>query len=96
MPAMDVMPPSPPAPPSAPDRVDALLREAAVRIGREDAEPLLVHALGVDRAWLFAHATDPVAATDADRYRTLVARRQAGECLRNIDPPERNEWVRAQ
>ena len=76
---MDVTPPSPPAPPSAPDRVDALLREAAVRIGREDAEPLLVHALGVDRAWLFAHATDPVAATDADRYRTLVARRQAGE-----------------
>ena len=75
---MDVMPPSPPAPPSAPDRVDALLREAAVRIGREDAEPLLVHALGVDRAWLFAHATDPVAAADADRYRTLVARRQAG------------------
>ena len=73
------MPPSPPAPPSAPDRVDALLREAAVRIGREDAEPLLVHALGVDRAWLFAHATDPVAATDADRYRTLVARRRAGE-----------------
>ena len=74
---MDALPP-PPAPPPAPDRVDALLREAAARIGREDAEPLLIHALGVDRAWLFAHATDPVAAADADRYRALVARRQAG------------------
>ena len=44
---MDVTPPSPPAPPSAPDRVDSLLREAVTHIGREDAEPLLVHALGV-------------------------------------------------
>ena len=65
--------PPPPVPPPAPDRVDALLREAAARIGREDAEPLLIHALGVDRAWLFAHATDPVAAADADRYRAPAA-----------------------
>jgi len=55
------------------------LREAAARIGREDAEPLLVHALGVDRAWLFAHAADPVAAAEAAGYRALVARREAGE-----------------
>ena len=60
-------------------RVDALLREAATRIGREDAEPLLMHALGVDRAWLFAHAGDPVEAPEAGRYRALVARREAGE-----------------
>jgi len=60
-------------------RVDSLLREAAARIGREDAEPLLVHALRVDRAWLFAHAGDVVVAADADRYRALVARREAGE-----------------
>ncbi|HRF84486.1 MAG TPA: protein-(glutamine-N5) methyltransferase, release factor-specific, partial [Pseudoxanthomonas sp.] len=68
------------SPPSvAPVRVDALLREAAARIGREDAEPLLVHALGVDRAWLFAHAGDPVGSDAAGRYRALVARREAGE-----------------
>ncbi|AKC88166.1 SAM-dependent methyltransferase [Pseudoxanthomonas suwonensis] len=60
-------------------RLDALLREAAARIGRGDAEPLLVHALGVDRAWLFAHATDPVDAGAAGRFRALVERRAAGE-----------------
>ena len=63
----------------APDRPDALLREAAARIGREDAEPLLVHALGRDRAWLFAHATDPVAGEAATAFRALVERRAAGE-----------------
>lgn len=72
---MDAFPPTP----AGATRVDALLREAAARIGREDAEPLLVHALGVDRAWLFAHATDPISAAEADRCRLLVARRAAGE-----------------
>lgn len=66
--------PSPESP-----RVDQLLREAAARIGRKDAEPLLAHALGRDRAWLFAHATDPVAATEAAAVRALVERRAGGE-----------------
>jgi release factor glutamine methyltransferase len=67
-------------PPTGPGiRVDALLRESSARIGREDAEPLLVHALGVDRAWLFAHATDPVEAGAVARVRALVERRAAGE-----------------
>ncbi|WP_156924759.1 peptide chain release factor N(5)-glutamine methyltransferase [Pseudoxanthomonas sp. J35] len=70
---------SAPLNPPDPVRLDALLREAAARIGREDAEPLLVHALGVDRAWLFAHASDPVPADEAVRYRALVERRAAGE-----------------
>ncbi|GAB3514945.1 peptide chain release factor N(5)-glutamine methyltransferase [Pseudoxanthomonas daejeonensis] len=60
-------------------RPDSLLREAARRIAREDAEPLLAHALGRDRAWLFAHATDPVEAELADGFRQLVERRAAGE-----------------
>lgn len=63
--------PGPPGNPVTPDpsgiRVDALLRESSARIGREDAEPLLIHALGVDWARLFAHATDPVAAAAAAR-----------------------------
>lgn len=66
------------APEPAP-RLDALLREASARIGREDAEPLLAHALGRDRAWLFAHATDPVVAGAAAGFRALVERRAAGE-----------------
>ncbi|KAF1686441.1 protein-(glutamine-N5) methyltransferase, release factor-specific [Pseudoxanthomonas broegbernensis] len=60
-------------------RVDVLLREACARIGREDAEPLLVHALGRDRAWLFAHATDPVATAAATAFQALVERRAGGE-----------------
>ena len=59
--------------------LDVLLREASARIAREDAEPLLAHALGRDRAWLFAHATDPVPAAAAADFRALVARRAAGE-----------------
>ena len=72
-------PPGPATPDPSGIRVDALLRESSARIGREDAEPLLIHALGVDRAWLFAHATDPVAAAAAARVRALVERRAAGE-----------------
>lgn len=56
-----------------------LLREAATRIGRIDAEPLLLHALGRDRAWLFAHGRDPVDPAAAARFAELVQRRQAGE-----------------
>ena len=66
--------------PDAPaPRLNDLLREGAARIGREEAEPLLGHALGQDRAWLFAHATDPVDMAAARRFRGLVARREAGE-----------------
>ncbi|TWH05031.1 MULTISPECIES: peptide chain release factor N(5)-glutamine methyltransferase [Pseudoxanthomonas] len=56
-----------------------LLQEAAGRLPREDAEPLLLHALQQDRAWLFAHGDDPVRADQAGAYRALLARRQAGE-----------------
>lgn len=58
---------------------DALLRAAAARIGRSDAEPLLLHALGRDRTWLFAHGRDPVDPAVAAAFEALVARREAGE-----------------
>ncbi|MEA9589020.1 peptide chain release factor N(5)-glutamine methyltransferase [Xanthomonas sp. WHRI 10064A] len=58
---------------------EQLLRQAALRIERADAEPLLLHALGRDRAWLFAHGRDPVPATIAQAFDALVQRRQAGE-----------------
>ena len=45
-------------------KVAELLREAAARLPGEDArheaEQLLIHVLGVERAWLFSHATDEV------------------------------------
>lgn len=58
---------------------DQLLHRAAQRIDRRDAEPLLLHALGRDRAWLFAHGRDPVPAPLATAFEALVQRRVAGE-----------------
>ncbi|HVJ36523.1 MAG TPA: peptide chain release factor N(5)-glutamine methyltransferase [Stenotrophomonas sp.] len=56
-----------------------LLRQAIARIDRADAEPLLLHALGRDRAWLFAHARDPVGDEAAAAFADLVERRAGGE-----------------
>ncbi len=62
-----------------------LLREAAAQLPGEDArheaEQLLLHVLGVDRAWLFAHATDTVDEEAQLRFLTLVARRAEGHPL---------------
>ncbi len=58
---------------------DLLLRAALERVDRADAEALLLHALGRDRAWLFAHGRDPVDAAVAARFQALLARRGAGE-----------------
>ncbi|MFT4255570.1 MAG: peptide chain release factor N(5)-glutamine methyltransferase [Pseudoxanthomonas sp.] len=48
-------------------------------IDRADAELLLAHAAGRDRAWLFAHAGDELDAAQADAFSALVARRAGGE-----------------
>lgn len=64
-------------------RVDALLAEGARQLpgaeARFEAELLLGHALGRDRAWLFAHARDAVDAAAAARFVSLCARRARGE-----------------
>lgn len=69
--------------PTRPDRLDALLRKAAARLpgseGRHESEILLAHALGRDRAWLFAHATDAVPPDVRDGFERLIERRVAGE-----------------
>ncbi|HMA30585.1 MAG TPA: peptide chain release factor N(5)-glutamine methyltransferase [Casimicrobiaceae bacterium] len=44
-----------------------------------DAQVLLAHALGRDRAWLIAHAADPLSLEDADRFFALAGRRRDGE-----------------
>lgn len=59
--------------------LDQLLRQASDRIGRHEAEPLLLHALGRERAWLFMHGREPATAETAERFADLVARRAAGE-----------------
>ncbi len=69
-------------------RPDALLREAVARLpapdARHDAERLLLHALGRDRAWLFAHGTEPVSEAVRETFLALLARRLAGEPLAYI------------
>jgi len=44
-----------------------------------DAQVLLAHAAGRDRAWLVAHATDPLDATALDAFFQLARRRRNGE-----------------
>lgn len=62
-----------------PIRLDAVLRRARERIDAADAEALLIHALGRDRAWLFAHATDAMPSEALQRYESLLSRRAQGE-----------------
>jgi len=66
------------------DTVNGLLREAAAHPdpeSRHEAEVLLAHALGKDRAWLFAHADCVPDAQAQGRFRDLLAARQGGEPL---------------
>ncbi|MCG8277773.1 peptide chain release factor N(5)-glutamine methyltransferase [Stenotrophomonas sp. NLF4-10] len=61
------------------------MREGAARLpgedARFDAEQLLLHVLGVDRAWLFAHATDAVADDARQRFEQLLRHRAEGQPL---------------
>lgn len=66
-------------------RLDLALRAASARLpgpdARHEAEHLLLHVLGRDRAWLFAHGDDPLSAPEAAAFEALLARREAGEPL---------------
>lgn len=70
--------------PSLPSlRLDTCLRQAAARLGgleaRHEAEVLLLHVLGRDRAWLFMHGADPLPEQAALVFEALLTRREAGE-----------------
>ncbi len=49
-----------------------------------DAALLLAEVLAVDRTQLLTRPSDPLTGMDAERYRRLVARRRAGECVAYI------------
>src|SRR5437879_2717594 len=57
----------------------AKLREACVPSYTLAAELLLLHALGRDRTWIYAHPEQEISAPDAQRYFLLIARRSGGE-----------------
>jgi release factor glutamine methyltransferase len=57
------------------------VREALARCGLVpvDANVLLAHAVGRDRAWLAAHRDDELSKSQADAFFTLAKRRREGE-----------------
>lgn len=60
--------------------IRTILRTASHALGdRFEAELLLAYALGVNRAWFFAHAEDALPAADEITFNELVARRARGE-----------------
>ncbi|WP_369926906.1 peptide chain release factor N(5)-glutamine methyltransferase [Xanthomonas sp. NCPPB 2632] len=60
--------------------VRTLLRQSTIDLGdRLEAELLLAHVVGVNRAWFFAHADDALDSAMAERFAGLVQRRAAGE-----------------
>lgn len=74
-------------------RVDALLAAGTARLSRQagqaanpalDAELLLAHALGTDRAWLRAHGEHLVASPQHALFDAMVERRAQGEPIAYI------------
>ncbi len=57
----------------------ARLRAAQVASHTLAAELLLLHILGRDRAWLYAHPEERIEPEAAEKYFALIARRAAGE-----------------
>lgn len=55
------------------------LDEAGNSTASLDAQVILAHVLGQDRAWLFAHHDYALSAAEAERYADLVARRANAE-----------------
>lgn len=68
---------------AAPQEIRQLLAAAARDLpgveGRHEAELLLLHVLGRERGWLFAHATDVLDPVTAEAFAALLQRRIAGE-----------------
>jgi release factor glutamine methyltransferase len=68
---------------AAPQEIRQLLAAAARALpgveGRHEAELLLLHVLGRERGWLFAHATDLLDPATAEAFAALLQRRIAGE-----------------
>jgi release factor glutamine methyltransferase len=62
----------------------AKLRAAGVPSHTLAAELLLMHALGRDRTWLYAHPEENVSAGNAVHYFELIARRANGEPTQHL------------
>lgn len=65
-------------------RLELAANEDPAASPRLEAELLLAQTLGVDRAWLFAHADDEAPEAAVPTFEALVARRAGGEPLAYI------------
>jgi len=62
----------------------AQLRAAGVPSHTLAAELLLMHALGRDRAWLYAHPEEVIRDSEVHLFTSLLARRAAGEPTQHL------------
>jgi release factor glutamine methyltransferase len=62
----------------------ARLREAQVPSFTLATELLLLHVLGRDRTWLYAHPEEQISAADAERFFVLIGRRANGEPTQHL------------
>jgi release factor glutamine methyltransferase len=60
------------------------LRDKQVASYTLAAELLLLHVLGRDRAWLYAHPEEPINSERLDRFLSLIARRANGEPTQHL------------
>jgi release factor glutamine methyltransferase len=51
---------------------------------RLDAEALMRHALGKDKAWLIAHGSDEISDGEATSFRSFITRRSTGQPIQHI------------
>jgi release factor glutamine methyltransferase len=62
----------------------ARLREANIHAYTLAAELLLLHAIGQERAWLYAHPEEPLSAAEEKQFLEMLARRAAGEPVQHL------------
>jgi release factor glutamine methyltransferase len=62
----------------------AQLRAAGVPSHTLAGELLLLHVLGRDRAWMYAHPEEEISAPETERFFKLVSRRAAGEPTQHL------------
>jgi release factor glutamine methyltransferase len=62
----------------------AQLREGGVASYTLAAELLLLHVLGRNRTWIYAHPEESIAGPDEQRFFELIARRIAGEPIQHL------------
>jgi release factor glutamine methyltransferase len=78
-------------PQAAPLTVRTALREAFAQLRATGvpshtlaAELLLMHALGRDRTWIYAHPEEEISASDAEKFFVMISRRANGEPTQHL------------